>query len=254
MAIDLIVQHVHSQLEEVRAARSVGGEGGSQPCLAGSCALGAQVGMVWLLLCSRCGSSCELLPALSLRPAKETAFSLCSGWSWLLCQLWSSSSFLPSLGQQVMRGQTSHPPVIQGMCPPACSSPRASIAPNPPLLLDFSSSLPCRYCCAVFSARSPSPLLCCVQLLGFKTQSLAMFESLSRYMLHHFPTAGLKSSPVCPGPVLTSGLGLCNELMAFYVAVPEQQSLLPPHICSFGDVLVMEMLKSDVLTSAGSVT
>lgn len=31
MAIDLIVQHVHSQLEEVRAAQSLGGEGASQP-------------------------------------------------------------------------------------------------------------------------------------------------------------------------------------------------------------------------------
>lgn len=68
-----------------------------------------------------------------------------------------------------------------------------------------------------------------------------MFEPQSRHMLHHFPTAGFKSSPVCPGPVLTSGLGLCNELMAFCVAVPEQQSLLPPH--SFGDVSVMEMLR-----------
>lgn len=155
MAIDLIVQHVHSQLEEVRAARSMGGEGGSQPCLAGSCALGAQVGMDWLLLCSRHGSSCELLPALSLSPVKETAFSLCSARSWLLCQLWSSSNLLPSLGQQVMRGQTSHPSMIQGMCPHVCSPPRASIAPNLPLLLGFSSSLPWRHCCTAFSVRNP---------------------------------------------------------------------------------------------------
>lgn len=63
MAIDLIVQHVHSQLEEVRAVWSLGGEGGSEPGLAESCALGAQVGMAWLLLCSKCGSSSELLPA-----------------------------------------------------------------------------------------------------------------------------------------------------------------------------------------------
>lgn len=37
MAIDLIVQHVHSQLEEVRAAQSLGGEGGSQSCLCSWC-------------------------------------------------------------------------------------------------------------------------------------------------------------------------------------------------------------------------
>lgn len=61
-------------------------------------------------------------------------------------------------------------------------------------------------------------------------------------MLHHFPTAGFKFS-VCPGLVLTGVLGLCNELMAFYVAVSEQHSLLLFHSCSFGDVSVVEMLR-----------
>lgn len=73
VAIDLIVQHVHSQLEEVRAAWSPGCQWWGRPCLcsggiAGSSALGAKVGMARLpsvlQACEPRGCPHEALPAV----------------------------------------------------------------------------------------------------------------------------------------------------------------------------------------------
>lgn len=110
MAIDLIVQHVHSQLEEVRAV--------CPWVVRGVQSLAWQRAVLWVPRWEWPSFSCAPsvgVPVNSSQPllqSREGNCLLCSGWSWLLCQLWSSSSFLPSLGQQVMRGQTRHPPVI----------------------------------------------------------------------------------------------------------------------------------------------
>lgn len=225
MAIDLIVQHVHSQLEEVGAAWSRGCSWWGRPCpcrggITGSSAPGAKVGTAWLpsvrQACEPRGCPHGRLPA-PLPPIQRRRVprpcALVS--ARLLCKLCSGSSWegIPSPGEQVIWGQTSHPPVIRAMCPRCLPPSRGQHRPEPchisVLRLRLLLFTPLQTPLHSLSSQEPT-FLCLMQPMGFQTQSLVTFdaqpEPRSRQML---PITGFnKSSSASPGPVLTSGLSL----------------------------------------------
>lgn len=200
MAIDLIVQHVHSQLEEVRAAWSPGCQWWGRPCpcsggIAASSALGAEVGMAWLpsvlQACEPRGCPHEALPA-TLPPFQRRRLprpcALVS--ARLLCELPSLPARASPLGTNQpsssdLSDVPSLPAALLGLASPQTRNTSA-------LWLWLLLFTPLRALLHSLSSQEPTfPLLCWVQPMGFKTQSLVMFypqpEPRSRHMLHHFP-------------------------------------------------------------------
>ncbi|XP_075294930.1 uridine-cytidine kinase-like 1 isoform X2 [Opisthocomus hoazin] len=221
VAIDLIVQHVHSQLEEVRAARSPGADAGvSRACAA----VALREAVLWVPRWEQPGFQAweprgcahQLLPAL-LPP--------------FIPMLWlargSSASSLPSLGEQIIWGQTrsgdrgdvpSLPAALPGPALPQTlqhlSSPASPLHPPPAAAAQCFRSPLFHFCvgCSPWVSKTKVPSC-------FDTQS----EPRSRQMLHHFPVTGSnESSSVCPGPVPTSGAsrGPFHQRAQLGVALP----------------------------------